>query len=117
MKKLFLKLKENIIEYFIVLSVIATLIFASTLFSGCSTKIIEKPVYIEKKCPTLKTYDLNETYKITAYKKGNKFYVEEWNATVDKEVVYDLFKYIKRIKGQLKKCNEEIKIYNKKFGN
>jgi len=113
MKKLFLKLNFSYLLPFLIYSLFA---FAF-LIEGCSTKVVEKPIFIEKKCPVLKTYDFNKTYKMTAYKKGNKFFIEEWNATVNKNVVYDLYKYIKILKSQLNKCNEEIKIYNKKFGN
>ena len=92
------------------------MILVSTLFLGCQgpepkKEIVVKKVYVKEKVPVLSHFSVGQ-YKLTAINKGDKIYIKEWNATIDKKEFLKFIKYIKSLKMTLLQYKKEVDIYN-----
>jgi len=118
MKNFFNKIIEFYKEdFFISISLTAVILWLLSLifFTGCATRteIITKYKYVRPKLPQLQVYEYNKSLNLTAYNKNGKICIKEWNGCIDKKAFINLAKYIKELKGTLKKCNNQIIEYNK----
>jgi len=92
------------------------LIVIGLLMNGCTEKVyIPKYVYVKEEIPYLKTYDYNNSLKLTLKPKGEYVYIKEWNTTMSKKDFLKLYKYVSDLKSNLNKCNNEINTFNKMY--
>jgi hypothetical protein len=92
-------------------------LFSLFLFVGCGSKeIVPKYVYIKQEYPTLKVYEISTTIEISASRVKidgkDKVCVKEWDGCIKTEEFKRLQNYINEYKTNLKKCNNEIILFN-----
>jgi len=100
---------------------LAIAFFPLLIFTGCANKtivkkeLIVKKVYVKRKCPKLKIFEINKSIILTAYNKNNKICIKEWNSCIPQKEMINLISYIKYLKEINLRYKEEIQNYNKKF--
>jgi len=104
------------------MKIFLTLLMSLFLFVGCTTKeIVPKYVYLKPEYPTLYTYDVSATMELSIKQVKidgvDKICVKEWDGCIIKSEFFKLTDYINDYKTNLKKCNNQAIIFNKKFVN
>jgi hypothetical protein len=104
-------------EIFSIIFLTVFIILFSLFINGCASKpeviVKTKYVYVKPKLYKLKTYEYNKTMDISATVHNGKVCVKQWGGCISKKAFINIATYIKELKGNLQKCNTEIKNYNK----